>query len=125
MARGRKASPGSLGRRPNAYKRDCETFGKKLDVINFYSQHGMQATLAKYYSHLADTSLESKRKRILEWKNNRTMIESMASTTTGAQLKSARKKGSGTTISRIGEEARYTTAMISSKTALVKLEMRR
>ncbi|OWZ19313.1 LOW QUALITY PROTEIN: hypothetical protein PHMEG_0006462 [Phytophthora megakarya] len=96
MRRGRKRAPGGRSRHPSAYNRACDTFGKKLDVINFHLEHGMKATLE---NHLAHTSLDSKRKQISEWQNDREKIEFMASTTAGTQKKSARKKGTSTTIS--------------------------
>ncbi|OWZ15328.1 LOW QUALITY PROTEIN: hypothetical protein PHMEG_00011047 [Phytophthora megakarya] len=60
MGRGRKRAPGGRGRRPSDYNRDCETFGKKLDVINFHLERGMKATLEKFFISLTPAGLEEK-----------------------------------------------------------------
>lgn len=104
MARGRKRAPGSSGRRDNGHTRDCESFSKKLDIINYVRDHGMPATLNKFYSHLTKPKRESKRKRIYDWIKDREKIESKASSSATAHLKADRKKGTATTLSAIAEE---------------------
>ncbi|KAL3663666.1 hypothetical protein V7S43_011081 [Phytophthora oleae] len=105
MARGRKRTPGGAGRRPAGYLRDCETFKKNLNVINFFKAKGdMQLTLDDFYSHLIPSKRDTKRKRIYEWEKDRAHIESMAASSITASLKSDRKAGTATTLSTTGEE---------------------
>lgn len=104
MARGRKRTPCGRGRRANQYSRECESYTKKLAVIDFLKDNNMQETLDKFYSHLISSKRESKRKRIYEWEKSRAHIEAMVACSATANLKSARKKGTATTLSPTAEE---------------------
>ncbi|ETO69042.1 hypothetical protein F444_14272 [Phytophthora nicotianae P1976] len=45
MPQGRKRAPGGGGRQSSNYQREVETYQKRLEVINFHDNNGMQATL--------------------------------------------------------------------------------
>eukprot|EP00644_Phytophthora_capsici_P005038 jgi/Phyca11/96846/e_gw1.1.692.1 len=107
MTRGRSRAPGGAGRKPNGYKRECESYTKKLDVINFLRDNNddMDATLDRFYCQLIPAKRVSKRKRINEWSKQRTHIEAMVASTATANLRSYRAPGTATTISKSGEES--------------------
>ncbi|ETO79043.1 hypothetical protein F441_06136 [Phytophthora nicotianae CJ01A1] len=58
MPRGRKRARGGGGRQSSNYQREVETYQKKLEVINFHDNNGMQATLDKFYQHLVQKSVK-------------------------------------------------------------------
>ncbi|RHZ26296.1 hypothetical protein DYB37_010743, partial [Aphanomyces astaci] len=79
-------------------------YQERYDVIQYYSTHGMAATLSKFYTNLSTTSRETQRKKIYQWLAKKDHIAGLVSTTGTAKQRSWRRLGACTTLSHETED---------------------
>jgi hypothetical protein len=80
------------------------SYKAKLDIINSFDQVGMSATLSKHFPHLRGVQLDTTRKKVYGWLQQRDHIKSKATNPRTANHKCAREVGTGTTLPREFEE---------------------
>ncbi|GMF43533.1 unnamed protein product [Phytophthora fragariaefolia] len=73
MPKGRTRINGS-GRKPANHCRTAVCNYKKLEVINWHAKFGLESTLKRFFSHIADGKLRASANQVYRWRNSRTAI---------------------------------------------------
>ncbi|RHY29148.1 hypothetical protein DYB32_005395 [Aphanomyces invadans] len=111
--RGRPATTARFKKHVSLFKNVHVTYKKKHEVVESFVAEGMSRTLARHFGHLHGTSLDSARKKVYKWVQQRDLILAKATNTRTANHKCARELGMATTLPREVEEqlARWVSSM--------------
>ncbi|KAF0684413.1 Aste57867_23608 [Aphanomyces stellatus] len=112
-SRGRPAFKYGSKAMPKLFKNKIVDYNHRLQAIVKVSEIGMSAFLDSYCTNSSATERESTRKKVHGWIARRSHIEPMANRSRTGSQKTARSRGTGTTLPREAEEqlARWVNGM--------------
>ena len=86
------------------FARTVETYEFKLQAIKYSRDHGVSATLKKFYGEIEGTTRETKGKSLHEWSKRRVKIEAWWAKGTQAIMREIREVGVATTLPSEAEQ---------------------
>ncbi|KAG6589326.1 NPP1 protein [Phytophthora cinnamomi] len=84
------------GRKEPKHTRDSFTKSEKLEIVRFFANNKVDATLDKYFPKLAGHAREQKRKLMYQWRKEHDQLEELCADPRQASLKYIRPTGSAT-----------------------------
>ncbi|KAF1773334.1 hypothetical protein GQ600_11329 [Phytophthora cactorum] len=99
MGKDRKKHSENGGRKPRGYKRSVPTHQFCFDVVLYFEDHSMDATLSKFYKDLERSQLQTKRTSVYLWRKKKGKLVELCNSTGTARLRKVRKRGMDTTLS--------------------------
>ncbi|KAG3253035.1 hypothetical protein PI124_g2396 [Phytophthora idaei] len=92
MGKGRKKHSENGGRKPRGYKRSVPTHQFCFDVVLYFEDHSMDATLSKFYKDLEGSQLQTKRTSVYLWRKKKGKLVELCNSTGTARLRKVRKR---------------------------------
>ncbi|KAG3081234.1 hypothetical protein PI125_g20228 [Phytophthora idaei] len=81
MGKGRKKHSENGGRKPRGYKRSVPTHQFCFDVVLYFEDHSMDATLSKFYKDLEGSQLQTKRTSVYLWRKKKGKLVELCNST--------------------------------------------
>ncbi|KAE9352681.1 hypothetical protein PF008_g5357 [Phytophthora fragariae] len=110
----------STGRKEPKHTRDCFTKSEKLEIVRFFANNKVDATVDKYFPKLAGHAREQKRNLMYQWRKQHGQLEELCADPRQASLKYIRPTGSATILPTEAEVelVQWINALTSGKRAI-------